>query len=119
MAVAADDIWPVIRDSLREDPAAACMKCLDVTLSRLQVLTEVQRIARHLDGRRVGVYLPRSVASVLVTLAIWRNGGAYVPIAAAGDGTRVEVEVRGKRLAATVVPMPFFPKSYVRDGVRP
>ena len=43
---------------------------------------------------------------------------AYVPAAAAAYGTRVEVEVRGRRLAATVVPMPFFPKSYVR-GVAP
>ena len=44
---------------------------------------------------------------------------AYVPAAVAADGTRLQVEVRGKRLDATVVPMPFFPKSYVREGVRP
>ncbi len=41
---------------------------------------------------------------------------AYVPASAATDGTRVEVEVRGRRLPATVVPMPFFPKSYVRGA---
>ena len=41
---------------------------------------------------------------------------AYVPAAASADGTRVAVEVRGRRLAATVVPMPFFPKSYVRGA---
>ncbi len=41
---------------------------------------------------------------------------AYVPAASAAAGTRVEVEVRGKRIAATVVPMPFFPKSYVRGA---
>ena len=44
---------------------------------------------------------------------------AYVPAAAAAIGTPVQVEVRGKRLDATVVPMPFFPKSYVREGARP
>lgn len=39
---------------------------------------------------------------------------AYVEAAHAGDGTPLEIEVRGKRLAATVVPMPFWQKNYVR-----
>ena len=39
---------------------------------------------------------------------------AYVDTAHAADGTPLEIEVRGKRLAATVVPMPFKPKNYVR-----
>ena len=39
---------------------------------------------------------------------------AYVDAAHAADGTALEIEVRGKRLAATVVPMPFKPKNYVR-----
>jgi aminomethyltransferase len=39
---------------------------------------------------------------------------AYVAAAHAADGTPLEIEVRGKRLAATVVPMPFKPKNYVR-----
>jgi aminomethyltransferase len=41
---------------------------------------------------------------------------AYVASTAAADGTRLEVEVRGRRLAASVVPMPFQPKNYVRQG---
>jgi aminomethyltransferase len=41
---------------------------------------------------------------------------AYVDAAVAADGTAVEIEVRGRRLAATVVPMPFKPKNYVREG---
>ena len=44
---------------------------------------------------------------------------AYVLAALAADGTRVEIDVRGRLLDATVVPMPFFPKSYVRQGARP
>jgi aminomethyltransferase len=40
---------------------------------------------------------------------------AYVPAALAADGTALHVDVRGRLLAATVVPMPFFPKSYVRQ----
>ena len=42
---------------------------------------------------------------------------AYVPARLAADGTALTLEVRGKLLDATVVPMPFFPKSYVRHGV--
>ena len=39
---------------------------------------------------------------------------AYVETAQAGDGTALEIDVRGRRIAATVVPMPFKPKNYVR-----
>jgi len=38
----------------------------------------------------------------------------YVSAACAADGTALEIEVRGKRLPATVVPMPFWQKNYVR-----
>jgi aminomethyltransferase len=39
---------------------------------------------------------------------------AYVAASHARDGTPLEIEVRGRRLAATVVPMPFRAKNYVR-----
>ncbi len=38
----------------------------------------------------------------------------YVEIAHAADGTALEIDVRGKRIAATVAPMPFVPHRYVR-----
>ena len=38
----------------------------------------------------------------------------YVDAGLAVDGTALEIEVRGKRLAAMVVPMPFARKNYVR-----
>lgn len=41
---------------------------------------------------------------------------AYVESAYAADGTALDVEVRGKKLAAKVVPMPFQTKNYVREG---
>jgi len=44
---------------------------------------------------------------------------AYVTTPHASDGTRLEIEVRGRRLAATVVPMPFRPKNYVRSEGAP
>src|SRR3546814_3492054 len=40
---------------------------------------------------------------------------AYVHAALAEPGTKVEIEVRGKRLAATVTPMPFVPHRYHRQ----
>jgi len=40
----------------------------------------------------------------------------YVDAAHAAPGTALEIEVRGKRLAATVTPMPFVPHRYVRKG---
>ena len=40
----------------------------------------------------------------------------YVEATHAAPGTRLEIEVRGKRLTATVTPMPFVPHHYVRKG---
>ena len=41
---------------------------------------------------------------------------AYVAGSYAEDGTALEIEVRGKRLAATVSPMPFVPHNYYRGS---
>ncbi len=40
----------------------------------------------------------------------------WVDAAVAAPGTALEIEVRGKRIAATVTPMPFVPHKYVRKG---
>lgn len=41
---------------------------------------------------------------------------AYVDAAHAVQGSALEIEVRGRRLAATVAPMPFVPHKYHRQG---
>ena len=41
---------------------------------------------------------------------------AYVAAAHAADGTALTIDVRGKRLAATVAPLPFVPHRYHRKG---
>lgn len=41
---------------------------------------------------------------------------AYVPADLAAEGTVLEIEMRGKRLAATVTKMPFVPHRYHRKG---
>ena len=42
--------------------------------------------------------------------------GDIVFVELPAPGTALEIEVRGKRLAATVTPMPFVPHHYVRKG---
>ena len=84
-----------------------------------------KRVGLRIDGRQP----VREGATVVVdgaTVGQVTSGGfgpalgapiamAYVPAALAADGTALHVDVRGRLLAATVVPMPFFPKSYVRQ----
>jgi aminomethyltransferase len=41
---------------------------------------------------------------------------AYVDADYTSEGTQLEAEVRGKRLAARVVKMPFVPQRYYRKG---
>jgi aminomethyltransferase len=63
-------------------------------------------------GEQVGVLTSGGFApSLNVPIAM-----AYVATAHSADGTALEIEVRGKRIAATVVPMPFKQKNYVREG---
>ena len=81
IAVATGDVWGVIRQSLQADPAAPCIRCAATTMTRRQVLDAVDGLPWERPYRRVGLHVPRSLASVLLTLAVWRNGGVYVPIA--------------------------------------
>ena len=41
---------------------------------------------------------------------------AYVAASHAGDGTKLQIEVRNKRLDAHVAPMPFVPHNYYRGA---
>lgn len=43
---------------------------------------------------------------------------ALIAASHSADGTGLELDVRGRRIAATVVPMPFRQKNYVREGYR-
>lgn len=64
----------------------------------------------HLDDAEVGTITSGGFGpSVEAPIAM-----AYVDAAYAADGTAVTVDVRGRRLRATVVPMPFHQKNYVR-----
>jgi aminomethyltransferase len=99
-----------------------------VILAQLAEGPARRRVGLAIDGRQpvregAAVIVDDAVAGLVTSGGFGPALGspiamAYVPAAASADGTRIEVEVRGRRLAATVVPMPFFPKSYVR-GDRP
>ena len=66
-------------------------------------------IARHgydvlVDGARAG-HVTSGTQTPFLKKAI---GMAYVPVAAADTGREIEIDVRGRRLKARVVPLPFY-----------
>ena len=94
----------------------------DIILGQLFYGASRKRVGLKIDGRQ-----PVREGASVIGGGIVTSGGfgpalgspiamAYLPVAQAADGTRVQVDVRGRLLDATVVPMPFFPKSYVRAG---
>src|SRR3989475_4945190 len=73
-------------------------------------VSEPKTVARHgypvfLDGAGIGVVRSGTVTPT-VNAAI---GTTYLPAAHAKPGTAFEIEVRGKRAGAEVVPLPFVP----------
>ncbi len=74
-------------------------------------------IARHgypvwLDGQRVGAVTSGTHAPYLKKAI----GLAYLPAARAAIGTEIEIEIRGQRIAARVVPTPFYKRPATRVG---
>ena len=100
----------------------------DRVLKQLLAEPERKRVGLRIDGRQP----VREGADVVVdgvVVGTVTSGGhgpalnapiamAYVPSSLANEGRRLQIEVRGRLLDATVVPMPFFPKNYVRQGAR-
>jgi glycine cleavage system T protein (aminomethyltransferase) len=88
--------------------------------------TPTRRVGLSLEGRMAG----REGAEVFAgdeLVGTVTSGGfaptlghpiamAYVDTGHSADGTTLEIEVRGKRLPARVVPMPFVPHRYHRKG---
>jgi aminomethyltransferase len=74
-------------------------------------------IARHgydvyLDGRKAGV-VTSGTQTPYVKKAI---GMAYLPVDRTETGTQFEIDVRGRRVRAQVVPMPFYKRPRSRRG---
>lgn len=83
-----------------------------------------KRVGLRLEGRQparegAAIFAGERRVGVVTSGGFGPSVGApvamgYVAAAEAADGTKLDIEVRGRRLAATVVPMPFWQKNYVR-----
>ncbi len=92
----------------------------------LAIGPELRRVGLSLDGRlpaREGaqVYAGETIVGRVTSGGFSPTLGhpiamAYVGVADAGQGTLLSIEVRGRRLDATVVPLPFVPHRYHRQG---
>ncbi|MGK2285938.1 glycine cleavage system aminomethyltransferase GcvT [Pedomonas sp. V897] len=97
----------------------------EVVLNQILNGTARKRVGLKLEGRQPA----REGANVLAgdgqVIGVVTSGGfgptvdapiamAFVDAAHAADGTRLLIDVRGRQLPATVVPMPFVPHRYVR-----
>ena len=93
-------------------------------LRELAESTPQVRVGLTLDGRQAAregaeVYAGEAKVGVLTSGGFSPTLGhpiamAYVSRAQAQPGTALEIDVRGKRLAARIVPMPFVPHRYYR-----
>ncbi|MET8685032.1 amino acid adenylation domain-containing protein [Streptomyces sp. NPDC004732] len=70
----------------RRAPDTAAVRCGENTLTYGQLEQRANRLARHLAGlgvgreRRVGLCLPRGTDMIVAELAVWKAGGAFVPL---------------------------------------
>jgi aminomethyltransferase len=94
--------------------------------AELAIGPELRRVGLSLDGRlpaREGaqVFAGDTVVGRVTSGGFSPTLGhpiamAYVGVADAGQGTALTIEVRGRRLDARVVPLPFVPHRYHRRG---
>ncbi|MDN0200181.1 amino acid adenylation domain-containing protein [Streptomyces sp. S.PNR 29] len=70
----------------RRSPELPAVRCGEAVLTYGELEVRANRLARYLVGLgvgcedRVGVCLPRSVDVVVAELAVWKAGGAFVPL---------------------------------------
>ncbi len=74
-------IWDVIEHSLGKDVDTPCIRCGSLMLDRAEFTAEVARIPWQPGHERAGLWMSRTISSVIATLAIWKNNAVYVPIA--------------------------------------
>lgn len=98
----------------------------DTVLARLQGGSSTVRVGLLVEGKMAaregaGILAGDAAAGTVTSGGFSPSLGrpiamGMVDSAFAEPGTRLDIEVRGKRLAATVVPLPFVPHRYHRKG---
>ncbi|MFD7660675.1 condensation domain-containing protein, partial [Actinosynnema sp. NPDC059797] len=102
---AVDDVWDLLG---AQDPAAVAVECGDAALTYGELVARAERVASGLVARGVGpedlvgVLLPRSVDLVVVLLAVWRAGAAYLPLDGGWPAGRLSAVVQDARPALVV-----------------
>ncbi|MFC5055683.1 amino acid adenylation domain-containing protein [Saccharothrix xinjiangensis] len=105
VAGSADDVWDLVA---AQDPAAVAVVCGDAELTYGELVARAERVASGLGARGVGpedlvgVLLPRSVDLVVVLLAVWRVGAAYLPLDGGWPGRRLTSVIEDARPALVV-----------------
>ena len=94
--------------TMRDFAAGTAQRRIGLTLSGRQAAREGAKV--FFEDQEIGVVTSGGFSpSLQRPIAM-----AYVDVAHAADGTALTIEMRGKRLDATVVPMPFVPHRYYR-----
>lgn len=117
----AEDVWTAIETRLRSAPEAPCVGCDGLTLSRGDLLDAVRDFELAPHHRLVGLMTARSIASIVATLAVWRNGGVYVPLAEECGSERLRAQVEACALDVVIsdrpLDLPGYGPAEARDGV--
>ncbi|MEO3755456.1 amino acid adenylation domain-containing protein [Streptomyces sp. B6B3] len=81
------DTWLAAFDAqTQRSPAATALRCGPQALTYAELEGRANQLARHLDELgvgpeiRVGLCLPRGIDMIVAMLAVWKAGGAFVPL---------------------------------------
>ena len=103
--------FPGAEPILAERTAGPSFKRVGLIVEGRQPVREGARVLQAVDGVAGRVTSGGFSPSLQRAIAM-----AYVPTALSAPGSQIDIEQRGKRFTAHVVPMPFLPHSYVRKG---
>ena len=94
--------------SVERDPDRVALVCEGREFTYGDLEARANRLAHHLmrrgarPGRRVGIYIPRSLDMYVAVLGVVKTGAAYVPIDPAAPADRVEYFASDASLACLV-----------------